>query len=145
MCNTDCCTGYGTIFFCRHTTTVFVNPPPNISYTCFEEIPAIQNLSYTDNCDAPGSVAGTQTSSYTNCNGGTLTRTWTKTDLCGNPASYTQTITILPIPPATISGPPNITINCVDIPSAGTLPPAIFYQQQYRKLSYLRKYHTFKS
>ena len=49
-------------------------------------------MNYTDNCNSPGIVIGTETGP----SGDPLTiiRTWTLTDDCGNSVPVTQTITI---------------------------------------------------
>ena len=50
-------------------------------------------LGWTDNCDGSGNVTGTDSALSGGACGGTITRTWSYTDACGNPASATQTIT----------------------------------------------------
>jgi len=43
---------------------------------------------------------GVQTDDYTNCDGGTIIRTWEVADSCGNSDPKVQTITLLPVPEA---------------------------------------------
>ena len=123
-CSSDCCVSDVEFFsFQDLVAPVFTNPPANANYTCFGEIPLMMNLAYTDNCMPDGTVMGTEVGNYTNCAGGSLTRTWTITDICGNTKTHVQTITLLPIPPAVINGPASMNITCEQIPAAGVLPP----------------------
>lgn len=122
-CATNCCsTSQITLNFIDTTPPVFVNPPANLSVNCYLNVPSMENLDWNDNCSMGGSVMGTQMQSFTNCGGGTITRTWTVTDGCGNTATHVQTITIAPIPVASFTAPPDITINCEEVPAAGVLP-----------------------
>ncbi|MCO6477231.1 MAG: gliding motility-associated C-terminal domain-containing protein [Phaeodactylibacter sp.] len=80
------------------TPPVLADPPEDIT-VCEGELPPMEALTWTDNCDGTGSVMGTETS------GGmsdpeTITRTWAYIDGCGNQAEYTQTITIVAAPSA---------------------------------------------
>ncbi|NPD48408.1 hypothetical protein, partial [Lentimicrobium sp. S6] len=95
------------------TNPVFAAAPADVTVTCIDDVPVMSNLSWTDNCDGSGSVAGTDAAIVgTDCNG-TVTRTWTYTDGGGNTASTTQTITILDNVNPTASNPANITIECI--------------------------------
>ncbi|MBK9734636.1 MAG: hypothetical protein IPO92_06575, partial [Saprospiraceae bacterium] len=120
VCGTACCILDMVPFsFDDDLAPVFINPPGPITYACFDEVPPIPILDYIDNCIPAGMVAGTQVAAYTNCAGGTITRTWTKTDLCANVATHVQVITISPIPVALINNPPpNVTLPCASIPPA---------------------------
>src|SRR6185503_6396968 len=54
--------------------------------------------------------------------GGTVTETWTATDICGRPlASVTRTITVNPAVLPTMTAPANITVACGSIPGPSTL------------------------
>ncbi len=75
--------------------------PGDVTYQCLSDAPVPVNPVGIDNCPPPGgsptdvTVAFLgQTTQPTTCNGGTFTRTWEATDLSGNTALYTQTITI---------------------------------------------------
>ena len=41
------------------TAPVFTTPPANVTVECIGDVPAMTALGYTDNCDAAGSVTGT--------------------------------------------------------------------------------------
>jgi hypothetical protein len=123
-CATDCCIlDEYTFSFTDNIPPVFENPPGDLTLACYDLLTPIQPLGFTDNCDSPGNVNGTQTGSFTNCLGGVLTRTWTKTDTCGNTATHVQTITINSIPIATIQAPDDITVSCINTPAVTYLPP----------------------
>jgi hypothetical protein len=94
---TDCgnnITTYTQIITVDDTTDPVFDPAPDAaSYQCRDDVPAPGNLGYTDNCDDPGSVLGSDVSDGNTCPE-TITRTWTFTDLCGNDASVSQIITV---------------------------------------------------
>ena len=55
------------------------------------------------------------------CEGGTIIRTFTATDQCGNQVSATQTVTVLPdtdMPTFTSALPTDITVDCDNVPTA---------------------------
>lgn len=97
---------------------IFAAPPANVSVQCPGDVPAMTNLSYTDNCDPAGSVAGTDGPLVGGNCGGTITRSWTYTDACGNTTTVNQTITIDDTTPPTGTAPANITVQC-----NGDVPP----------------------
>ncbi|MBL0082096.1 MAG: hypothetical protein IPP37_06525 [Saprospiraceae bacterium] len=50
------------------------------------------------------------------------TYTWTFTDQCNRTITHVQNLTITPLPPPAFVNPPaNITVNCDQIPAAGTV------------------------
>ena len=70
------------------------------------------NLTFND-VTAPGTCVG----SYS------VTRTWTATDACGNPATASQTISVVDTTPPVISCPSNVTVECpavIDPQTGGT-------------------------
>ncbi|MBK7342225.1 MAG: gliding motility-associated C-terminal domain-containing protein [Saprospiraceae bacterium] len=98
----------------------FTNPPLDITVTCDQVTANMPALQYTNNqagnCSITGSVQGQQTGSYDYC-GGTLFNTWTFTDDCNRTITHTQTVTVLPAPPAVFQNlPADITVTCDNIP-----------------------------
>ncbi len=95
----------------------WVNAPADITLSCAQAAAlSPSELAYdnaeTGTCAVIGSVTGVITGSSDQCNGGTLTQTWTyaseQTTL-----SHTQTITVEPAPEAAWVNPPgDITISC---------------------------------
>ncbi|WP_040254859.1 hypothetical protein, partial [Psychroserpens mesophilus] len=63
-------------------------------------------------CNISGSLEPVQTNNFDAC-GGTITVTWNGEDICGNPLSASQTITVDPAPEAEFINPlPNINVTC---------------------------------
>ena len=101
------------------TNPVFAAPPGNVTVECIGDVPAMTNLGWTDNCDGSGSVAGSDGSLTGGTCGGTITRTWTYTDACGNNATVTQTITVNDTQVPIFAVPPaDVTVECIgDVPA----------------------------
>jgi len=98
---------------------VFAAAPANITVQCPGDVPAMTNLGWTDNCDGAGNVAGTDGPLVGGTCGGTITRTWTYTDACGNVGTTTQTITVNDTQAPVLAAPPvNVTVQCI-----GDVPP----------------------
>ena len=76
------------------TSPVFDAPPAAVTVECFDDVPVMTSLGWTDACDGSSSVMGSDAALVGDGCGGTVTRTWSYTDACGNPASATQTITV---------------------------------------------------
>ncbi len=76
-----------------------------------------------DNCDPDPMVTYTDEEDLTDCGNytGTITRTWTVTDACGNPTSQTQLITVVDTTPPTFTTPEDVTIECADDPDDLTI------------------------
>ena len=115
---TDACGNFINVF---QTITVNDNiapvlaaPPAAVTVQCAANVPAATNLSYTDNCSPSGSVAPVTGALVGGPCGGTITRTWTATDACGNSSSVTQIITVDDTTPPTATNPPA---------QSGTPPP----------------------
>jgi hypothetical protein len=73
---------------------VFDAAPDDVTVECIEDVPAMTDLGWTDNCAGSGTVSGSDGELVGGACGGTITRTWTYTDACGNTGSATQTITV---------------------------------------------------
>ncbi len=97
---------------------VMDTPPAAVTVECIGDIPAPTTLGYTDNCDAPGTVTSTDGPLVGGGCGGTVTRTWTATDNCGNVSTpVTQIFTITDTTPPTAGAPAGMNVECVsDIP-----------------------------
>ncbi|KAF5050961.1 hypothetical protein DSECCO2_424080 [anaerobic digester metagenome] len=88
----------------------FATPPAAATYACIDDVPAPGYLGWTDNCSGIGEVLGTDVSDGNTCPE-TITRTWSYTDACGNPASVSQIITVDDqIPPALTNTPPSTIV-----------------------------------
>ena len=76
---------------------VFMNPPANVTVYC-SNIPSTPIVTAQDNCSNVALVNYLgQSQSPGDCSSGyTITRAWTTDDDCGNTATHTQTITVLP-------------------------------------------------
>ena len=113
---------------CTQTITVNDTTPPSITcpasvtVQCDADVPAADTSSVTasDNC------AGTPTKSFEGDSpSGTcpkvITRTYKATDVCGNSATCTQTITVSDTTPPSLSCPPDAVVTCkTDVPAAAT-------------------------
>src|SRR6187551_2477122 len=104
------------------TAPVFATPPANVTVECIGDVPAMTTLGYTDNCDVAGSVTGSDSAPSGTCPA-VITRTWTFTDACGNPATASQLITVLDKTAPVFATPPaNVTVECIgDVPAMTTL------------------------
>ena len=120
---TDACSNAATA-----TQTITVNDtqapilaavPVDATVQCIGDIPAMTDLGWTDNCDGAGTVTGTDAAIVGGNCGGTITRTWTYTDACGNVATTTQTITVDDnVAPVMAAVPADITVECPgDVPA----------------------------
>lgn len=106
-----------------------VDPPPaGVTVECVGDIPAMTSLGFTDNCDAPGTVVGTDGPLVGGGCGGTVTRTWIATDACGNASTpVTQIFTVMDVTAPTAGSPTSMNVECVgDIPAPdGTVVPGV--------------------
>jgi gliding motility-associated-like protein len=124
-CDDGCCELISEpLVFADNEAPVFVDPPQNLTLICLIELDSMPPLTYNDNCIATDTVAGVETGSADLCDGGTITRTWTIEDICGNSAEHVQTITIGAYPEFEfINAPDDVTIICDSIPT--DLPPLV--------------------
>ncbi len=119
---------------CTQTITLVDTTPPvlsgcpaeSVTIDCDDPIPAAATVTAADNCDLEVTVefAESRPAAGDCPQDSTITRTWSAEDDCGNPASCTQTITIVDTtPPALIGCPAEfVTINCDDpVPAAATV------------------------
>lgn len=94
-CNTNCCDIESIeVTFEDNEDPTFIDIPIDITLECNDPIPPTVEVTWNDNCEGMGQVEGTQMDDYNTCMGGTITRTWTYTDLCDNNVEESQTITI---------------------------------------------------
>jgi hypothetical protein len=114
---------------------VFLAPPPDDVLTCAEAITYAvtpTDLSYSNGngtaaCLIEGTVTGVIAGAFDEC-GGTLTQTWTFTDICNRTITHVQTITVEPALPAVfIDAPSDGTITCADAISYSVTPVNLAY------------------
>ncbi len=104
------------------TPPTLANIPPAITVECDNIPPPSQAPTATDNCDTELTIFYNQIRTNGNCaNNFILTRIWTTTDDAGNTAEQSQIITVNDNTPPFLSGiPPNITVECDNIPTPNT-------------------------
>lgn len=106
-----------TVSFVDSEAPVFDNPPGDLVLECFDQLPDMPDLDWTDNCVDPGSSVGTEDGSADLCAGGSITRTWEAEDVCGNIVTHSQSITVNPPPPIVFDNlPPNSVASCDMVP-----------------------------
>ena len=99
----------------------FLNPPADQTVTCANIPTSAPDLDYTNNengtCLVMGTVSPTQSGSADVC-GGTISYTWTFTDICNNTITHVQNYTVDPAPPPMFLGnlPLGITVDCDNVP-----------------------------
>lgn len=106
---------------CEQTITVEDNTPPVITCpndtviecTASTDPSNTGSASATDNCDPAVDVTFSDSVAPGACpQERVISRTWTATDDCGNPASCVQTITVEDNTPPMISCPGDVTVDC---------------------------------
>ena len=104
------------------TDPVILGVEPDVVLNCVEDDYLFSDPTVSDNCDTDIGLVITDSGVLDGCNGGTITRTWTSTDECGNIATEQQSITVLPDTesPTFNFDPQDKVIDCGD--------PAIFDQ-----------------
>ncbi|MFN0013466.1 MAG: HYR domain-containing protein, partial [Saprospiraceae bacterium] len=113
----DC--GNSTMFVQRININDVIAPvlsskPDNVSVECSEQVPALANVTATDNCNKPVDVEISEIEIPGTCpNQYQITRTWTAEDDCGNITVHTQTITVNDVIAPTLSSKPdNASVEC---------------------------------
>ncbi|MFN0013893.1 MAG: HYR domain-containing protein [Saprospiraceae bacterium] len=70
-------------------------PAATVNVSCSEEVPAVANVTFTDNCQGTVTFDFSEVEIPGTCpNQYTIKRTWTATDFAGNSTQFVQTITI---------------------------------------------------
>ena len=118
------CTGFSDPGVSDVTPPVITGAPPaNTTISCGSPLPAALPLNANDGCDANATTTTgppvDNTAGLTPCGTGQIIRTWSVTDCSGNMASVSQTITVTDNAPPTITGavPPNVTVQCGNLPA----------------------------
>ncbi len=109
---------------CSSTPPVLTCPAAT-TVSCANNVPAADPGSVGETHDCPGEVTivhlGDVISNQTCTNRYTISRTYLATDLCGNTASCSQSITVLDNTPPTLTCPANLTVSCASqVPAAST-------------------------
>jgi hypothetical protein len=96
---------------------VLTGCPADLTLECDQAVPDPATPTATDECDDTPIVTLSETESLDECDLGTITRTWTASDDCGNESSCSQVITIVDTTPPVLSGvPADATVECDAIP-----------------------------
>ena len=98
------------------TAPQFSNVPVDATFDCedIEEIPAPD---LDDNCDPNPALSHTDQLIGGDCvDNSSIIRTWTATDDCGNTNTVSATFTLLDLSAPEITGPPNLSVECDNIP-----------------------------
>lgn len=102
------------------TVAPTINNPADMTVEC-DQVPAVPQISITDNCDENPSIDFEETITEGDCaNSYTITWSWTATDICGNQSVATTTITVEDTQdPFFLEFPADTTISCSDdVPTA---------------------------
>lgn len=94
------------------TPPVFDNNPTNTTADC-NNMPAIDDITATDNCNGEVTIEISENSIGGNCENLQITRVYTATDQCGNSSSVSQIITVTDNESPVLVGIPNdATLEC---------------------------------
>ena len=102
--------------------------PDDITVSCIDELPSLPNVTAIDDCTKKiGKIIYSQDSSQLGlaCAGGTVVRSWTATDTCGNSTTESQIITVTPAPQPEFDTPQDYKISCEDL--ANFQPTSLSY------------------
>ena len=114
-CMFYCCDeNSSTLEFVDEDAPEFEDEPRDITIDChllLEELDLddIESIDTEDNCAESVEILGIETVMADTCNGGIIVREWMYADDCGNEVVHTQTISILPLGPASFINPPSDT------------------------------------
>lgn len=100
-------------------TAPTISCPSGASVNCIDDIPTCESsgVTATDNCGGEVTITCTDGPLVGGICPGTVTRTYTATDECGNTATCTQVFTVNDVTPPTIVCAPNITVQrFLDLP-----------------------------
>lgn len=98
----------------------FVDAPAGASVSCdLSDLAPIMDLVWEGDCEGTAIVSGSEIIDVDPCGGGTVTRTWMFTDLCGVETDHTQIILVDAPPAAMPVNPPNpnIFVDCGELPT----------------------------
>jgi hypothetical protein len=99
-------------------------PPATVDVVCAEDVPAVAQVTYSDNCQGTVDFDFNETILPGDCaHRFTLTRTWTATDFAGNSTQFVQTITVNDdvLPTWTSALPADVTLQCGENVTPATL------------------------
>lgn len=97
---------------------VFLDNPDDVNLECFLQIPSLDSLRVSDNCQGVFFVQGQEEPPQNLCFPNSWVRTWKAIDKCGNITVFEQNISIIdsfPLP-QWIQLPSDTIIECKDIP-----------------------------
>ncbi len=86
--------------------------PADVTFNC--TLGDAGSASATDNCDPSPAISSSDVTNLDACGLGTIIRTWTATDACGNSSTCVQTITIKDDTPPVITCPGDKVFDCVE-------------------------------
>ena len=102
------------------TDPVLANVPADVTINCDEDLPTSDGATATDNCDSDVEIRITDVETADgDCEGlGSIVRTFTATDNCGNITEATQVIVIQDaIDPVLAGVPSDVTVECDNVPA----------------------------
>ncbi|WP_066225405.1 gliding motility-associated C-terminal domain-containing protein [Formosa haliotis] len=93
--------------------------PADVTVECGDDVPAMIDLTATDNCGASITATGVDTTNDIDATSSIITRTWTFTDACGNTTEVSQIITVADTTPPTLVSDldTEVLVNCTDVPA----------------------------
>lgn len=93
---------------------VFTNVPADATVSCGDDLPSTQAVA-VDNCNGVTITFEDEMTVSTCGSAGTVVRTWTATDACGNASNATTVYTIVDeLDPVLVDVPADLTLSCAD-------------------------------